>query len=113
MAVLNSLQLERSKRASEADENIDKGSERDQRDLRKCDHLPTHLVAPGDNKVIIFPVRFEHQHFQAFCPTSAGQVLIDGDGVTTFGESITLKMKFDKSDAEKIASAFGIVQTSK
>lgn len=57
---------------------------------------------------ILFPANFEHQHFRLYQPTSAGQVLIDGDQVTTFGESITLKMKCDKSDAEKIASAFGM-----
>ena len=61
---------------------------------------------------IIFPDSFRHEHFRLYHPTSAGHVIIEDDEVITFGDSFSLQMKSDKADAEKIASAFGILQTS-
>ena len=61
---------------------------------------------------IIFPANCEHRHFKLHHPTSAGHVIIHNGEVTTYGESISLQMKSHKSDAEKIAFAFGIERTS-
>ncbi len=61
---------------------------------------------------IIFPDSFNHDHFSFYKPTSAGHVIIEDDEVITFGDSLSLQMKSDKSDAEKIASAFRILPTS-
>jgi len=63
---------------------------------------------------IIFPDSFNHKDFAQFKPMSAGRVEVDVllpvergiKAVSTFGESVSLKLKPDKLDAELIARAF-------
>ena len=57
---------------------------------------------------IIFPDTFMYVEFSKFKPSSAGQVIIDKDGIMTFGDSLSLNLKPKENDDALIARAFGI-----
>jgi hypothetical protein len=61
-----------------------------------------------DKGPIIFPDSFSHDEFVSPHIKSAGQVMINGDEVAVFGESMSLNLKPKDGDAALIKLAFEI-----